>query len=728
MNTKHLLMMMVACAGMLPSFGQTPKLKPLDEKELLEELKPQEKKGSWGYANAEGKFLIKNHFSEARPFAKERAIVRYGNKYGLLDKTGVFLLEPTYDEMRDFHGIYSIVRLNGLYGTIGLDGKPITEPQFDACKYRRGFNILLVTKNGVTGAIERDGKVSVEPCFTTIDDVKDGVAIVLKDGRMGAVDKNLKTMVEPKYDFLEYSGAGNFFAKLDGKVGIVSYLGEEKTPIEYDNLMYQEVGKFCISERDGRYGVISPTNTEVLAPVLQMKPTLHAGNNLILQDDRLFLVSERGASWWCVDQHFDLSDGESAAISDTLSLQALPLGTEMQLIYHEHTPLFITKAGRVLWAINAGVREWAERPVDYDLDCENVSRKGYMTAVNAAGKPVQIEQSFDLLWPVAAKDPRVDVALCQQGLIKCMAKSLYGETADLSFENIDEFLTYATTHACFSDGLKNVRSVPKPKGKNMNEGGYTMLYTGNFVGDKSLSDAAYDFHPNIDKYGVNFQQNKPNYVHFNKETGDPFKLDDRYSRTAQAKIVNMIRGGNVICDTPEEKETFLSVKEACADIDDENFYSKGDTVYFYKRPFSSCPPMHIGVRQPRDVLAGSGAARRQLYTEYVFNSHDLKFMDLRDHVEKVTIQTAAESHTYRFNIKGELVEIDGYDPFAATLEEGQVRMERDKNGHLKNSDASVESSSAYQYLEYDKHGNWIRRKLKQVDDAVEETRTITYFN
>ena len=491
--------------------------------------------------------------------------------------------------------------------------------------------------------------------------------------------------------------------------------------------MFQDVGKFYISERDGRYGVISPTNTEVLAPVLQKKPTLHTGNNLILQDDRLFLVSERGASWWCVDPHFDLVAGDSAEISDMQPLQALPLGTEMLLIYHEHTPLFITKAGRVLWAVNAGVREWAERPVDYDLDCQNVSRKGYMTAVNAAGKPVQIEQSFDLLWPVSAKDPRVDVALCQQGLIKCMTRSLYGETADLLFENIDEFLTYATTHACLTERLTNVRSVPKPKGKNMNEGGYTMLYTGNFVGDKSQSDAAYDFHPNIVQYGVNIQQSRPNYVHFSKETGEPFKLADRYSRTAMTKIVNMIRGGNVVFDTPEEKETYESVREACADIDDENFYAKGDTVYFYKRPFSSCPPMHIGVRQPRDVLAGSGAARRQLYTEYMFNSHDLKFMDSRDHVEKVTIQTAAGSHTYRFNIKGELMEMDGYDPFAVTLEEGQVRMERDKNGHLKQSDISTESPSAYQYLEYDKHGNWIKRKQKQAD-AVEETRTITYFN
>ena len=350
-----------------------------------------------------------------------------------------------------------------------------------------------------------------------------------------------------------------------------------------------------------------------------------------------------------------------------------------------------------------------------------------MTATNSEKKPVQIEQSFDLLWPISAVDPRVDITRCQQALIDCMQKSLYGESSMLSFVDIEEFMTYATTHACRDEGLMNVHTVAKPKGRNMTEGGYVMTYTGNFVGDGTVSDATYDFHPYIVIYGVAQPQNAPNYLHFSKETGVPFKLKDRYSLSTQSKIVSMIRGGNVVCDTPEEKETFNSVREACADVD-ENFYVKDNIIYFYKRPFSSCQPMHVGVRQSADVLANSAVGKRQSYSEYVFTSFDLNCFDLHDHVETMSVQGAAISnHAYRFNQKGELVEVDGCDPFSATSEDGFMHMERDKSGRLKGFADIIELSDSYQYLETDSHGNWIKRKLKQGGEGTEETRIITYY-
>lgn len=726
MKNRKLIGMMVACMCVLPLFGQVPKLKPLNEKELLETLKPGEKKGTWGYVNDEGKFLIKNIFSEARPYNRDIAIVRYGTKYGILDKTGVFILEPAYDEMKDFHGVYSRVRQGSVWGTIGRDGKVITPPQFDKCEYRRPFEVLLVTKDGRIGAVDSRGLVSVEPVFSMLNDVKDGVAIVLQNGKMGAVDLSLRIMVEPKYDILEYTGSGEFYAKNDGKVGIVSYTGDLKNPIEYDDIQFQEVGKYYLTTRDGKYGLISPTNKEILAPVLKEKPQLHSGNNLIEQDGVLYLVSERGASWWSVDKYFDLSRSASLSMSDTLTLQTMPLGTEMLLIYHDSNPYFISKAGRVVWAANADIKQWAESPINFQLNCENVSKKGYITAMNEAKKPVVIEQSFDLRWPVSALDPRVDVALCQQVLIDCMQRKLFGESSTLAFDDIDAFLTYATTHVCKGEGLTNVQASAKPKGKNMNEGGYTMSYTGCFVGDETIADATYNFQPNIMMFGSIRPQNEPEYVHFSKETGVPFTLKDRYSLSAQGKMVSMIRAGNVVCDTPEEKEAFNSLRDACADVD-ENFYVKGDLVYFYKHPFYSSQPMHIGVRQASDVLAGS-TGKKQSFSEYVFTSFDLGFFDLHDHVEKMSFNgSSLGNHTYRFNLRGDLIEIDGNNPFAENPEEGVIHMERDKKGLLKKNGDAVDASDAYQYLEYDTHGNWTKRKLKQAEDGAEETRTITYY-
>ena len=120
--------------------------------------------------------------------------------------------------------------------------------------------------------------------------------------------------------------------------------------------------------------------------------------------------------------------------------------------------------------------------------------------------------------------------------------------------------------------------------------------------------------------------------------------------------------------------------------------------------------------------------KRQVSSEYIFTSFDLSFFDLRDHVEKMSTQgSPTGSHTYRFNQKGQLVEIDGYDPFSSSAGDASVRMERDRSGFLKPSDDAAPSADAYQYLEYDAHGNWTKRKLKQGGEGAEETRTITYF-
>ena len=73
-------------------------------------------------------------------------------------------------------------------------------------------------------------------------------------------------------------------------------------------------------------------------------------------------------------------------------------------------------------------------------------------------------------------------------------------------------------------------------------------------------------------------------------------------------------------------------------------------------------------------------------------------------------------------------------------------LEYDSNGHLvkrseyngdedAEDDANLElfSTIEYTYLDFDKHGNWIRRNVKSIDaiidyiDTVEETRTIEYY-
>ncbi len=723
MRQNTILSTMMAVLTVLPSFSQSPKLKPLKEQDLLETIMPMEKKGEWGYANDKGKFIIKHVFSEARPFNKGVAIVRCGEKYGLLDKTGVFILEPTYDEMKDFRGTYSIVRLNGKYGTIGRDGKPIAEPRFDRYDSRKGLKAILVTQNGKIGALNEKGKLIVEPTFSYVGEMEDGIAFVKKDGLTGAVNTTMRTVIEPQYDSLLYTGVGVLYAEKGGKRGIISYQGEEKTPLKYDNVQLSKSKRYYVTAKGGRYGIITNTYKEILPPILREIPELQSSNSLIKQDSILFLASEKGVSWWLPERDFDLSNIDALSMPDSLCFSKTSLGTDMVIIHIGNVPYFIARGEKVVWAANPAIRKWAELPLNYQMLYEKVSRKGYMTAVNADRKTVQMEHSFDIEWPVSAIDPRVDVTLCQQALLQSMAKKIYGESFREPFSSIDEFLTYATTHPRNAERLTNIRSITsKTKARNVSTAGYSLFCVGLFVGDDTKNEITYDFRVDIQQDGSTHHKNTPQYIHIDRSTGHTFTLRDRYSLVAQSKIVKLIKAGNVILDSPEEKDAFEAVKEDCAEVDD-NFYVKDEHTYFYKQPFSTCPPMCIGVRQLGDVPLRPDDKRRQTTSEYVFTSFDLDCFELQDHVDSLfTTGEDSENHVYHFTPAGILVNVDGYNPFEPATDAAIIHLERNSQGKLSVSKPQM----SYVYLEFDSHGNWVKRKPKDTDGVV-ETRRMTYY-
>lgn len=718
MNKHQIFFLMVTWISVLPSFAQLfPKLKPLSDKELLEILEPMEKKGKWGYANVEGKFFIKPIFSAARPYKKEAAIVCYEGKWGLLDKRGIWAASPVYEEMGNFEGSYSIVKQNGVYGTMGYDGKHITEPMFQKCERRNGFNVLLVEKNGQWGAVDKQGELSVQPIFSEVDVIKNGIALVTQDGRRGAVNAELKTVVVSNYDSLAYAADGALLAKKDYLMGVISYQGEVKIPLEYEDIHLSQSGKSYIVKQNGKYGLKGTNYKEILPPVLREEPKLQSGNSLIQQDSLLYIVSEKGAGWWYVPIRFDLSNLSSVVMPDISVCQAMRLGTDMLLVYEDNTPYFLVKDDRVVWAANSAVKQWAETPINYRLNCETVSRKGLMTALNVNKRSVQIEQSFELSWPISSVDPRVDVTICQQALLDAMSKHLFGESFATSFETVDEFLAYATTHACKSENLTNIRSVNlKQKMKNTTPGSYSMVYIGEFVGDEESADVTYDFHPNIESYDMAHPENEPYYIHFNKASGETFQLKDRFTLNAQSRMVGLMRNGRVEL-TNDDREIFKEVKDECADVD-ENFFMKDGLLYFYKHPFYSCPPIHIGLRMRADVRGRKDRnSDRHLESEYVFTSPDLDFWGLHGHVRRVVV-TEGDSVTcdILFSIDGRLERVNGSD------ESGFYK--RNKRGYLIKEKKDEE---AYIYMENDTEGNWIKRRKKDGLENDIVIREITYY-
>lgn len=712
---------------------QMPKLKPLKEEEQAQEIRPLEKKdGEWGYVNDKGKFLVKAVFSEARPYDKGVAIVRYGNKYGILDKTGVFLVQPTYDEMQDFRGNFSIVRKDGLYGTIARDGSVLTEPQFSHYEFRKDFKAILVQKLGLWGAVDGKGQLSVAPIYTDVKPVKDGVAVVSLYAKRGLVKENMQQLVAPEYDSLQYAVSGQFIAKKNGKFGVISYDGTEKFSFEHDDIILSNSGRYYIIQDKGKYGLLNPfTNKLMIKPLLENQPeNLTAKNTIIKQDSTLILASEKGASWWPLNLNLSFSDLEGLAVPNDTCLKRYNLGTEMLLIHDGVNPYFISKDNKIIWAANSAIQSWAEKPINYSMRCETVVKKGYMTAVTEDNKNVLIEHSFELSWPVASIDPRVDVSICQSTLLEEMSKRLFGNI-ETSFNTLEEFLVYATTHTISSQHLRNVK-IASGNIKNMNRG-YSMLYKGEFVGDISTEDLTYDFHPYINFYDYSASIDNPGFIHLNVKSGGIYTLKDRYSLSLQSKMVKQIKLGSVVMENPDLKEVFMSVKNECDDLND-NFYTKDGIVYFYQRPLRSCPPMYVGLRQEPDISSTSSGKQTQSElsnSEYMFTSFDLQFFGLQNHVKSVVIERedVVGKIILEFNVNGSLVYINGTDPFDEDSDVWSIfKLRRDNKGKICSLKNNAELGEKHINIEYDAQSNWTKRKYKNNDSSdMIESRSIMYY-
>lgn len=65
----------------------------------MKTLTPQKaKNGKWGYVNEGGKWVIKAKFDLAKAFINGTAIVKVGDKYGIIDEKGSYVYTPVLDD------------------------------------------------------------------------------------------------------------------------------------------------------------------------------------------------------------------------------------------------------------------------------------------------------------------------------------------------------------------------------------------------------------------------------------------------------------------------------------------------------------------------------------------------------------------------------------------------------------------------------------------------------
>lgn len=89
-------------------------------------------KGKWGYADDNGTMVIKYKFAGASDFSDGIAMVREGNKYGIIDESGNYTIKPKYDMITPFNSFGLAEVMQGdKHGFINKSGNLVIQ-----CKYK----------------------------------------------------------------------------------------------------------------------------------------------------------------------------------------------------------------------------------------------------------------------------------------------------------------------------------------------------------------------------------------------------------------------------------------------------------------------------------------------------------------------------------------------------------------------------------------------------------------
>ena len=177
---------------------------------LAQNLEPKQKKNKWGYSKTNSnKFAIKAKFDAALPFGKmldsNRAFVRSGSNYGVIDAKGKWLVKPIYDSI--------------------FEQKKIGEAFVLA---KKGEDNFILSKKG---EIISEGFKSLEP-------LNKEVFIFSKNKQLGLMlrrNDKYELILPAEYDNLGAVNFNNnlFFVRKEGKVKFYEF-NSKKFSEEYD--------------------------------------------------------------------------------------------------------------------------------------------------------------------------------------------------------------------------------------------------------------------------------------------------------------------------------------------------------------------------------------------------------------------------------------------------------------------------------------------------------------
>ncbi len=159
------------------------------------ELRPLDLGGIWGYADRDGKLVIRPRFEYAQPYCEGLALVRENGRCGYIDGSGDYAIYPEFAAARPFaEGLAGVV-LSQLWGFIDRMGGFAVNPLFEDCgPFSEGLAAVLW--RGRWGFVDHAGRFVIHPRYAGARPFRDGWAEVRLAQRWGKLNRSGEVYIE----------------------------------------------------------------------------------------------------------------------------------------------------------------------------------------------------------------------------------------------------------------------------------------------------------------------------------------------------------------------------------------------------------------------------------------------------------------------------------------------------------------------------------------------------
>lgn len=441
-------------------------------------LTPQQnKKGKWGYVDANGKFQIKAKYENAEPFSQGLACVCEKGKYGFLNSNGSYSIPANFDKAFSFDESYAVCSQNGKYGIIKIDGTQYVDFAYSSMEKSDKGNFYIGTKDGENAAYIIS--LGSKPSITRYDELTGKHAFVVSDQKMNGKYSFYYCEVKDKgkYGFIGPDGTivqtpiflsspifnekGIAIVKTTEGEGVINTKMEHITELSNAYVETVKDGYILYGGSEGYFGVITKdgkiTIEEGMYPIIEY-----------LKDYSILKATFRGSDMLLTMDGVDLVEPcEEIVISDGIaSFENHGYNQKLNLVDKKRA---IILNGKEIWTSKAAKTITYSKPF---ISWTDFNDKGHL--INESGKPVFEE--FDEVNPIMG------------GKYYSVKKNGKYAVADVSGKNISEWvdavipIDIGSVQLVKGGGYNTTCAIMNDKGKMVTGYDFSWIYTPNQYG------------------------------------------------------------------------------------------------------------------------------------------------------------------------------------------------------------------------------------------------------